>query len=191
VTFQSSSPVRTIGVGAFSSFAVTEDNTTFGWGYNEGNELGLGEGYSRNSPQSIHALKDTSITSIVCGAYHTFAVDSDRRVYGWGSNSYGQLGLGHTDEVLTPALIAGMPRVLLPSSKPYGLRTFSAGNFHSALVAENGTLFVWGRNSFGQLGLGKEWLVVTKPTALPALRQNPAKGVVAAASHTLAIAEHA
>ena len=43
LAFHTSSAVRTAAVGAFSSFAVTEDNTTFAWGYNENLELGLGE----------------------------------------------------------------------------------------------------------------------------------------------------
>ncbi|QDZ17710.1 chromosome condensation regulation protein [Chloropicon primus] len=185
VVFSTPSAVKAIATGAFSSFAVTEDNTTFTWGYNEGLELGLGEGYNRNSPQVVHGLQGKEIVTIVCGAYHTFAVDSEKRVYGWGSNRFGQLGLGHTDDVLTPTLIPGLPAVMSPQS-PYGIVTFSAGNHHSVMVSENGTMFAWGRNSAGQLGLGKEWVVVTSPTKMGDFKM---RGVVAAASHTLAVVE--
>ena len=186
ITFQGSSSVRAICVGAFSSFAVTEDNTTYAWGYNEGSELGLGEGYNRNSPQAIHGLQGKTIDSLVCGAYHTFAVDDTRGVHAWGQNDFGQLGLGHTNPVSSPAMVASLPPVMA-QKKPYGVDTFAAGNSHSAFVSENGTLYVWGRNAAGQLGLGKEWVVVTRPTPLQALKNRRVSGVVAAASHTLAL----
>ena len=79
-----------------------------------------------------------------------------------------------------------MPPVMA-QKKPYGVDTFAAGNSHSAFVSENGTLYVWGRNAAGQLGLGKEWVVVTRPTPLQALKNRRVSGVVAAASHTLAL----
>ncbi len=187
ITFYTASPVRTIAVSSFASYAVTQDNTTFAWGYNEGSELGLGEGYSRNSPQTIHGLENKYIVSIVCGAYHCFAIDGNNAdVYAWGLNDFGQLGLGHTDIVGTPTLVTGLPS-MMETVKPYGLSTFSAGNWHSALVAENGTLFVWGRNTHGQLGLGKEWDQVNRPTPLNSLNTR-VRGVTTAASHTFAMA---
>lgn len=177
--------VRSIAAGAFSSFASTEDNVTYAWGYNENGELGLGEGYDRNSPQRLKELAGKAVTRLVCGAYHTFAVEDGGKVHGWGSNEHGQLGLGHTRGIAAPTLVEGAPRPMKVLGK-FGLETFAAGNSHTVLVSENGTVYSWGRNDHGQLGVGKEWVTVTTPMALEGVR---ARGVVAAASHNLAVAE--
>lgn len=52
------------------------------------------------------SLADKVIVDVAVGAEHTLCVTSDGYVYGWGSNSDGQLGLGHTGTVREPERIA-------------------------------------------------------------------------------------
>ncbi|GAB5577641.1 secretion-regulating guanine nucleotide exchange factor [Prionailurus iriomotensis] len=64
-----------------------------------------------------------------------------------GANSYGQLGLGHKEDVL-------LPQQLNDFCKPECVRRITGGGGHSAIVTDEGGLFVCGLNKDGQLGLG-------------------------------------
>ena len=54
------------------------------------------------------ALAGEFVESIVVGSEHTLALTADGNVWGWGSNSDGQLGLGHTGTVREPQLITAL-----------------------------------------------------------------------------------
>nr|XP_023501915.1 secretion-regulating guanine nucleotide exchange factor isoform X9 [Equus caballus] len=68
-------------------------------------------------------------------------------LFAWGANSYGQLGLGHKEDVL-------LPQQLNDFCKPGCVRRITGGGGHSAVVTDGGSLFVCGLNKDGQLGLG-------------------------------------
>nr|XP_048284769.1 secretion-regulating guanine nucleotide exchange factor isoform X3 [Myodes glareolus] len=65
----------------------------------------------------------------------------------WGANSYGQLGLGHKEDVLLPQQLSNF-------CEPGCIRSVTGGGGHSAAVTDRGGLFVCGLNKDGQLGLG-------------------------------------
>ncbi|XP_034502205.1 secretion-regulating guanine nucleotide exchange factor isoform X1 [Ailuropoda melanoleuca] len=68
-------------------------------------------------------------------------------LFAWGANSYGQLGLGHKEDVF-------LPQQLNDFCKPECIRRITGGGGHSAVVTDDGGLFVCGLNKDGQLGLG-------------------------------------
>ncbi|XP_039092737.1 secretion-regulating guanine nucleotide exchange factor isoform X4 [Hyaena hyaena] len=68
-------------------------------------------------------------------------------LFAWGANSYGQLGLGHKEDLL-------LPQQLNDFCKPERVRRITGGGGHSAIVTDEGGLFVCGLNKDGQLGLG-------------------------------------
>ncbi|XP_055989047.1 secretion-regulating guanine nucleotide exchange factor isoform X2 [Sorex fumeus] len=68
-------------------------------------------------------------------------------LFAWGANSYGQLGLGHKEDVL-------LPQQLSVFCRPESVRKITGGGGHSAVVTDEGSLFVCGLNKDGQLGLG-------------------------------------
>ncbi|XP_058519259.1 secretion-regulating guanine nucleotide exchange factor isoform X2 [Ochotona princeps] len=68
-------------------------------------------------------------------------------LFAWGANSYGQLGLGHKEDVL-------LPQQLTDFCRPKCIRRITGGGGHSAVVTDAGGLFVCGLNKHGQLGLG-------------------------------------
>nr|XP_033783848.1 secretion-regulating guanine nucleotide exchange factor isoform X3 [Geotrypetes seraphini] len=65
----------------------------------------------------------------------------------WGANSYGQLGLGHKNDVLLPQAVEEFPVSLV------SIRSITGGGGHSAVLTDTGELFVCGQNKVGQLGL--------------------------------------
>ncbi|XP_029770420.1 secretion-regulating guanine nucleotide exchange factor isoform X3 [Suricata suricatta] len=75
------------------------------------------------------------------------AAPAEAALFAWGANSYGQLGLGHKEDVL-------LPQQLNDFWKPECVRRITGGGGHSAIVTGEGGLFVCGLNKDGQLGLG-------------------------------------
>ncbi|XP_004621723.3 secretion-regulating guanine nucleotide exchange factor isoform X2 [Sorex araneus] len=82
-------------------------------------------------------------------------------LFAWGANSYGQLGLGHKEDVL-------LPQQLTEFCKPESVQRITGGGGHSAVVTDEGSLFVCGLNKDGQLGLGhtEDVLCFTRCTSL-------------------------
>src|SRR5690606_31549485 len=75
---------------------------------------------------------------------HTLAVAEDGRLYAWGQNDQGQLGLGHTDAQSTP-MQTGSDRKWV---------AVAGGRDHSIALASDGTIWGSGSNQRGQLGTG-------------------------------------
>eukprot|EP00736_Rhodelphis_marinus_P000643 Rmarinus@m.5631 len=69
-----------------------------------------------------------------------------RVVVALGSNQYGQLGSGSSEDASTPQVVLHLGNACVTS--------VHAGGTHSALVDADGVLWMWGGNNVGQLGLG-------------------------------------
>jgi len=56
--------------------------------------------------QPIKSLSDSKFESCSCGGCYCLALTTNGGLYGWGLNIKGQLGLGHTDDVIKPQYIS-------------------------------------------------------------------------------------
>jgi len=93
--------VINIGTGNQYSVAVTASGTVYVWGANALGELGNKVSKeAKNSPQLVESLE--KIASVVAGANHVLAVSEERKIFCWGFNGFGQLGLGNVDFQITP-----------------------------------------------------------------------------------------
>ena len=89
-----SSPIKQIICGEYHTFAICENNKIYCWGYNSYGQLGLGDNDNRNKPVEFKIKGNSSpIKQIICGGHHTFAICENNKIYCWGKNDYGQLGL--------------------------------------------------------------------------------------------------
>ncbi|CAG2100695.1 unnamed protein product [Medioppia subpectinata] len=107
-------------------------------------------GDSDSSPHPIKLsldLNNENIVDIECGLHHTLALTDAGRVYAWGYNDIGQLGNGNTINQYKPIKVVGGLT---------GCRVISiaCGGNHSLAVTDTGSVFGWGLNGNGQLGLG-------------------------------------
>jgi hypothetical protein len=111
---------------------------------------------------------DYQITGAVeAGWDQALVLKTDATVWGWGANSTGQLGTGGTGTVLVPTQAAGLSGVVAIS-----MAADSNGGTSLALQAD-GTLRGWGRNNFGQTGVG----YTSTPPAPPVLTPTPVPGL--------------
>jgi alpha-tubulin suppressor-like RCC1 family protein len=64
------------------------------------------------------------VKAIAAGGWHSLALTESGEVYAWGSNGHGQLGLGDTNNRLTPTEVH---RTVPATSKPEGVGTSASG----------------------------------------------------------------
>ena len=139
--------------------AVKNDATMWTWGYNVYGQLGNGNTINYSSPIQVGSL--TNWKQVVASSYNTAAVKTDGTLWAWGLNVYGQLGLGESDVVAdfsTANLSSPMQAsggTTWANTDPYTqILTLSHRALHSALIKQDGTLWVGGVNNAGQLGNG-------------------------------------
>lgn len=134
-----------ITAGYHNNLVLTRNGEVWSWGWGAHGQLGLGDTKDRDVPTVIPELSQEGVVFLSCGDRHSFAITKDGRVFGWGSNEFGQLGCGKKrDTVLRPKLIEGLS----------GLRVvaISSGDRHSAAVTNTGAVYTWGCGSDGQCG---------------------------------------
>ena len=124
--------------------ALLPNGQIAGWGANEFAQVQAGQGEFVQNPQRI-SLPGTKALAVAAGSRHSLAVDETGRVWAWGDNSSGQLGLGHTKPVTGMALVTDLP---------VRASFIAAGAQHSMALLTDGTVWVWGANNLGQLGRG-------------------------------------
>ena len=132
-----------------------------GWGANEFGQVQSGQGEFVPEPRRLQ-LPGTKLVAVSAGGRHSLAMDAAGKVWAWGDNSSGQLGLGHTRPVTGPSKVLGLPSKVL---------AVAAGSQHSAALLADGSIWVWGANNRGQLGLGESntFAVASKPTRVTGL----------------------
>jgi alpha-tubulin suppressor-like RCC1 family protein len=146
------------------------------WGENYKGSLGLGSKESDLGDPSKLPLFESlqpQIVDAAMGVHHTLLLTQDSQIFAWGRNDDGQLGLGDLIHRDTPQ------RLKLPCSEK--VIKVACGGFHSAAITEDGSLWVWGDNFHGQLGLGHQEKLLT-PTKVPL--SFPVASVHAGRDHT-------
>ena len=135
--------LMTNGYGAFS-IATKTDGTLWSWGINTYGQLGLGNLTRYSSPKQVGAL--TNWLQVASGGYNALAIKTDGTLWAWGSASvYGSLGLGNTTYYSSPKQVGSLTAWKYVSSGYY---------YFTTAIKTDGTLWVWGYNGYGQLGLG-------------------------------------
>ncbi|XP_006143351.2 E3 ISG15--protein ligase HERC5 [Tupaia chinensis] len=132
--------------------------------------------YSLEHARFQSVLQEKTIIQITCGDYHSLALSKGGELFAWGQNSHGQLGLGRIfPSSPTPQIVehlAGVPLVQI-----------SAGEAHSMALSMTGNVYSWGKNDFGQLGLGHTESK-DSPSLLRALDSQKVDFLACGGSHT-------
>jgi alpha-tubulin suppressor-like RCC1 family protein len=132
------------------------------WGYNASGQLGLGDTNNRgdNPNEMGDALPSvvlgigltTSLVSV--GGDHACALVNNGQVKCWGYNALGQLGLGDTNNRGDNPNEMGdqLPGIALGTC--CSAKAIFTGSGHTCVQLTNNQIKCWGRNDFGQLGVG-------------------------------------
>ena len=139
-----------VACGYNHSAAVQNNGTLWSWGNNSKGQLGLNTTVGVSNPTQVGNL--SIWVSVACGYFSTIAKDNTGQLWSWGNNSLGQFGVlglntltSYSSPVQIPAATAGI-------TTSYWAK-ISCGYDQSVAIQSNGTLWAWGLNSYGQLGL--------------------------------------
>jgi alpha-tubulin suppressor-like RCC1 family protein len=121
------------------------DGKLIGWGNNDLGQLGCGDRIVREKPK-VNSSMTEGILQIVSGAQHVFALTKSGNVISWGGNRKGQLGDGQMTSSTIPLTLSMLRH------RP--VISLACGESHSMALTIGGSIFVWGENAQGQLGLG-------------------------------------
>jgi alpha-tubulin suppressor-like RCC1 family protein len=91
----------------------------------------------------------SDVVYLSAGEAHTLAITADGALWGWGYYSDGQLGIDPDDRVGMDGGYLTAPLKLMDN-----VSAVSAGEYHTMIVRTDGSLWMTGKNSDGQLGVG-------------------------------------
>lgn len=134
--------IKDVVCGDYHSIFLTEDHM-FSCGKNGSGQLGLGCNQPRIVPEEILFFRGKNVTHISCGENHTIVVVDEKFIYGFGTNSRGQLGLGSTNQESSPTSIP------IPTTDP--IKLLQCGRNFTILVTIRDQIIVFGDNSNEQL----------------------------------------
>ena len=137
---------KQVATGSNHTAAIKTDGTLWVWGGNTTGELGVNDTNARCTPVQTF-LGGNNWKQVSGGNVGTAAIKTDGTLWTWGQNGYGQLGInsaGTTEGRITPVttFLGGT-----------NWKQVARGNFHMSAIKTDGTLWVWGNNYAGQLGI--------------------------------------
>jgi regulator of chromosome condensation len=127
-----------------------------------------------------------NVTQIVCGTDHVLALTTQGKVFSWGNGQQLQLGRRVVERTRLNNLL---PR-------EFGLKNIhaiGAGSYHSFAIANNGKVYAWGLNQFGQCGIdrhgfvGEDGAVIASPSIVEALENYNIVDVTGGEHHSVAL----
>ncbi|CAI0405268.1 unnamed protein product [Linum tenue] len=136
-----------VACGWRHTISVSSSGGLYSYGWSKYGQLGHGDFEDHLTPHKLEALKESSITQISGGWRHTMAVTSDGKLYGWGWNKFGQVGVGDNADHCSPAQLK-FPR-------DQKVVQIACGWRHTLAVTDQQNVFSWGRGTNGQLGHGE------------------------------------
>ena len=141
-----------IAAGLKHAVALKNDGTVWAWGRRDNGEIGDGEpkglrAVSAIGPTRVPGLE--GITQIAADGEHSLALRSDGRVMAWGQNRNGELGNGTRATGWSPTEVTGLDGVVSIAAGTGG-----GGAGVSGAVRDDGTVWMWGSNTSGQMGNG-------------------------------------
>ena len=131
--------VSMIAAGRAHSLALV-GGQVYAWGDNGAGQLGSTADIARHSTPTLVAGLPAGVTWIAGGRDSSFAI-AGGVLYAWGSNNYGQLGIGSVST-----------SVPTPTRVPGAFSQVESGADHTVALTTGGTVSSWGRNRYGQLG---------------------------------------
>jgi alpha-tubulin suppressor-like RCC1 family protein len=139
-----------VSAGEHHTVALDEQGSLWAWGLNAGGRLGDGSTTDRHRPVQVDLapLDGHKVVAISTGDWNTVALDDLGRLWAWGPNGGGLLGDGTTTDQHRPV------QVDLTPLNGHKVVAVSAGEFYFFAVDDQGRLWAWGSNTYGQLGDG-------------------------------------
>ncbi|KAM9982352.1 hypothetical protein ACTFIZ_006866 [Dictyostelium cf. discoideum] len=142
--------VRDLQCGNDHSIALTSSSQVLTWGSSSLGRLGHGKTIVSITPRLVAGLNN--IESVYAGGASSAAISKDsvqRKLYTWGYNKYGQLGINNQTDQWTPFRCVFFDNI--------GIKSLAIGDRHMGAIDQKGELYTWGMNEEYQLGDGSSF----------------------------------
>lgn len=182
-----------VAAGSNHSVAFYNNSTVRSWGYNGFGQLGNNSTTYSSVPVKTTTTATTGgqqlsgVKEVAAGSMHSLARRNDGTVWAWGQNTYGQLGVPTTvtgqdgySKIALPVEISGAPLKNIVAIAAYG--------HHSLALDSSGTVWAWGLNGSGQLGIDPVPTgALAVPTPVAGLSPNVIVAIAAGGASSYAI----
>lgn len=159
--------LNSIAAGMAHSIANTKDGKVQAWGSNDYGQLGTNDYADHADPSAVNLLNCIQVST---GMRNAAAITKNGELYTWGYNRSGEAGLLWTF-VLNPT--TGQVASVWHPNDPVKNTLFkepmvqvSCGAAHSAAVGKSGLVYLWGNNSYGQIGVDPDVAYMPVPVQL-------------------------
>ena len=115
-----------VTAGDFHSLAIGSDGKLYAWGSNFYGQLGNDSSAFSNTPVVVNLPGGVAPTAVTAGSGHSLAIGSDEKLYAWGDNTFGQLGIDSNTASTTPVV----------TSLPGRVHQIAAGAEHSMIIGD-------------------------------------------------------
>ena len=147
-----------VSTGNNHLLVLTTTGNIFSWGAGEQGQLGRKilerrKIHGTNPERVVLGARGRRAVAVGAGSFHSFAVDEEGTVWGWGLNSAGQTGTGinlaDSDSIVqTPRRVLGLDGIQIVE--------ICGGDLHTLFLSADGRVFACGRSDSAQLGLPLE-----------------------------------
>jgi alpha-tubulin suppressor-like RCC1 family protein len=125
---------------------VTKNDEVYAFGGNTNGILGLGHNNCVTEPTNVNELCDKNIVEFKSGWTHCMARTYYGKIYSFGMNFWGHLGIGKKDnDFHKPELINHLNEMKIVD--------MCCGGIHSLVLTNLGEVYAWGNNVLGQIGV--------------------------------------
>jgi alpha-tubulin suppressor-like RCC1 family protein len=152
--------VRSVSSAVEQSCALTNTREAYCWGTNLYGSLGHEERGDPSTAVDVIGLGSAHITNVSTGTTATCGIDTYHRIWCWGSNDVGELGIGSAEPQ------SGAVQVLLPTGAPE-MSAVSVGTRYACSLG-GGQVYCWGANDYGQLADGTD-VARSTPVRVPTI----------------------
>uniref|UniRef100_A0A8D2ZFL3 X-linked retinitis pigmentosa GTPase regulator n=1 Tax=Scophthalmus maximus TaxID=52904 RepID=A0A8D2ZFL3_SCOMX len=175
-----SEKVQLVACGRNHTLICTAQGKVYASGGNSEGQLGLGDCEERTAFQRVDFLDSHGpIKMLAAGSNTSAALTESGKLFMWGDNAEGQIGLGKESHASSPQEVS--------VTQPIGW--VSCGYYHSALVTVDGALYTFGERDSGKLGVGTGQLPRHRVPQLVKSIKEPVTQVACGGGHTVALTE--
>jgi len=153
---------KSITCGSHHCCTVSTVNSAICWGYGYYGRLGQGSHHNigdcphemGNNLTEIDLGTDFSVDHISCGGRHSCALSTSNELKCFGSNKYGQLGIGSTEDIGDEINEMGDNLMTVDLGSDFIPIRVECGGYFTCVISSKFELKCFGRNEFGELGIG-------------------------------------
>ena len=143
--------IKDVKCGASHAIALSNNGYVYVWGANQFGQLGIKDVTILSTPTSLEEITE-SVIQVDCGRYSSYVLTNQGQLYGFGSDSYGQLATKKpiitSNKKTTPYLMNGS----FPLESDEYIKEIKAGYYYAYIKTNLNNYYSFGQNSSGQLG---------------------------------------